>query len=298
MSTSTRDSTVTMAQVASVGSPYSASGAITVPNPTPASIGSAPQMDFEAVARILGPMQDVLNDSAEDPIYPSPPINTPEVQSPAPSIVYRYQGRGRGISIIGDRLAQLKMGGRKVSQNETDQALGHRSAEPSVAGDESCDISCTSEVMNIGGHDGHGLEHVGMSLSAPLATSLDADSVPIALGSPTLNPRLPEYLAFPSTTAENASSTTRTLGTNSLDSHNSIKSENGVTEKSNWAEDVEERLENTCLSLEQLARDENQHDDSKSVEEYYIARLIRLLGNKKKREFPVDIQKKVAGSEE
>ena len=127
-------------------------------------------------------------------------------------------------------------------------------------------------------------------------------SVPIALGSPTVNPRIEEYLSFTSkdlptqapppatgaTLAEHASSTSTTaLDADSLRSRVSFMSD-GVTEKSNWGEELEDGVDRTCLQLEQLAKDEHTADPSKSMEEYYVARLRRLLGNSK-RQIPVQI---------
>ncbi|KAJ4375200.1 hypothetical protein N0V83_002286 [Neocucurbitaria cava] len=302
--------TTTMTKVTSLGSPYSGSGAPSVPNPTPATetLDSlenepTPPMDFAAVAKILGPIQESLNESAEEAMYPSPPINTPEVLSPAPS-VHRYQTRVRGFSLIGDRLAQLKIDSRKPPRRDLDVASSNRSAEPSVTGGEEGDVASVGEVLNECGKDKDGLGHSSMS-PAPLGSPVGEGSVPIALGSPTVNPRIEEYLSFTSkdlptkspapffasTLIEKAPSSTKTAHDNeSLDSHNTIQSEDGVTEKSNWGAELEESVDRVCMRLEQLARDEYVIDPSKSLEEYYIARLQRLLGSDK-RVVPVKIQK-------
>jgi hypothetical protein len=76
---------------------------------------------------------------------------------------------------------------------------------------------------------------------------------------------------------------------------NSEKSD-GVTEKSNWAEEIEEAVDRTCLRLEQLADDEWKRDSSKTFAEYYVARLERLLGSDK-RAVPVSVQKNKEASE-
>ncbi|CAO2654327.1 Nn.00g110600.m01.CDS01 [Neocucurbitaria sp. VM-36] len=304
--------TATMTKVTSLGSPYSASGAPSVPNPTPATEtletpgnDSAPAMDFAAVAKILGPIQESLNESAEEAMYPSPPINTPEVLSPAPS-VHRYQTRSRGFSLIGDRLAQMKIDSRKLSRRDVDVASSNRSVEPSIVEGEEGDVASTADMPNDSGKGKHGVGHGSMSF-APLVSSVGEDSVPIALGSPTVNPRIEEYLSFTSkdlptkppapsfasALVENAPSSTKTVHDNeSLDSLNSIKSEDVVTEKSNWGVELEESVDRACMRLEQLAWDEYVINPSKSVEEYYIARLQRLLGSDK-RVIPVHIKKLV-----
>jgi hypothetical protein len=261
-------------------------------------------MDFNAVAKILGPIQESLNESAMEAGYPSPPINTPEVGSPVPSVIYRYpQTRGRGFSVIGDRLAQLKIDNRKAHhQRDGDVTSSSFSAEPSVTEDEDADMASISEVLSDGGRDRQGSGHIRGSI-VPLSP-LDGTegSVPIALGSPTVNPRIEEYLSFtskdlpanevapcfPTTLMEMSTSSIKTVVAPGS-SRNSLKSD-GVTEKSNWAEELEDAVDRTCMRLEQLAMDEHNTDPSKSLDEYYISRLARLLGSHK-RAIPVNIQK-------
>jgi hypothetical protein len=297
----------TFIKVTSFGSP---SEGRSDPRPTPATdaldsdvVVAPPPMDFAAVTKILGPISETLNELAEEAMYPSPPINTPVVGSPTPSI-QRFTGRHRGFSGIGDRLAQLKIDDRRPYWHHhhrgTDMASSSRSMEPSVA--EECnesEIASVSEVMSEGCKNKDCPGHSGMSMPCPLPSSLSTGSVPIALGSPTVNPRIEEYLSFTSndlptqapapvtgiTLAEHALSTsTVALGTTSLHSRVS----DGVTENSNWAQELEESLERTCLSLEQLAKDEHTTDPSKTQNEYYIARMKRLLGSNK-RKIPVEI---------
>jgi hypothetical protein len=296
-------------KVTSFGSP---SEGRSDPRPTPATealesdvIVAPPPMDFAAVTRILAPISETLNELAEEAMYPSPPINTPVVGSPTPSMKARFTGRHRGFSGIGDRLAQLKIDDRRSHwphhhHRGTDIASGSRSMEPSVA--EECNESETasvSEVMSDGCKDKDCPGHSGMFTIYPFPSLLSTGSVPIALGSPTVNPRIEEYLSFTSndlptqapapatgiTLAEHALSTsTAALGTTSLHSRVS----DGVTESSNWAQELEESLERTCLCLEQLAKDEHTTDPSKTQDEYYIARMKRLLGSSK-RKIPVNI---------
>lgn len=244
-------------------------------------------------------------------MYPSPPLNTPEGVTPAPSIVHRsYPPRSRGFSIIGARLAHLDIDSCEYTHCDSDDA-SNRSAEPSVTEHEECDVARISEMLSDSGRCKLAPRYGSMSLPAPLISPTSEDSVPIALGSPTVNPRIDEYLSFtskdlptkavaacvPSAFVGTASSLGKTAIVNeSLKSHNSIKSDGGVTEKSNWAEELEESLDRTCMRLEQLARDEFVADPSVSVEEYYITRLKRLLGSGK-REVPVNIQKMAKASE-
>jgi hypothetical protein len=307
-----------MMKVTSLGS---TSEGPSVPNPTPATeslcdevVQAPPPMDFAAVTRILAPITEDLNDSAAEAMYPSPPINTPVFGSPTPSLINRYPIRTRGFSIIGDRLAQLKIDDRKTHRHHrgTDVTSSNRSVEASAADCDDCEMASISEVLSEDCKDKDCPGHPSTSLPPPLLSPLGTGSVPIALGSPTVNPRIEEYLSFTSkdlptqapppvtgaTLAEHASSTSTTaLDGNSLRSRVSFKSD-GVTERSNWAEELEDSVDRTCLRLEQLAADEHKEDPSKTIEEYYIARLRRLLGNKK-RQVPVkiavtkDAQKKV-----
>ncbi|EOA84973.1 hypothetical protein ACJQWK_06569 [Exserohilum turcicum] len=295
----------------------SQSGAPSVPNPTPATepIGSPfgsdpidppPEMDYAAVAKILGPIQESLNEAAMEAGYPSPPINTPVVGSPEPSVIFRQSmPRGRGFSVVGDRLAQLKLDNRKPRHREGDTASTSYSPEPSVAEDEEAEAASISEVLSDNGRDKQCCGHGRRSL-API--SVTEGSVPIALGSPAVNPRIVEYLTFtsddlptnsvasclPSTLMETGTTSLKTAIDGSSD-RNSLKSD-GVTEKSNWAEELEDAVDRACLRLEQLADDEVKMDASKTFEEYYIARLERLLGSDK-RAVPVNVQKVKKGEQ-
>lgn len=304
--------TSTLTKVTSLGSH---SENHTVPFPTPVTealdsevMNPPPPMDFAAVTRILAPITESLNEKAEEAILPSPPLNTPVIGSPAPSVTFRpVAQRLRGFSGIGDRLAKLKIEGRVSRRHHhhsgTDMTTSTRSAEPSVVGEcDECEMGSISEVVSEGCKDKECPDHARMFLPSPLPSPLGTGSVPIALGSPTINPRIEEYLSFTSkdlpnqapapvtgaTLAQHAQSTSTTvLDANSLRSRVSFKSD-GVTEKSNWADDVEDGLERICLRLEQLAHDEYNTDPSKSPEEYYIARMKRLLGSGK-RQIPVCI---------
>ncbi|KAI4659096.1 uncharacterized protein J4E78_005520 [Alternaria triticimaculans] len=279
-----------------------------VPNPTPAteSVGSPyepvdppPEMDYTAVARILGPIQESLNEAALEAAYPSPPINTPILGSPAPSVSYRFPvTRGRGFSVVGDRLAQLKINDRKLRHREGDVGSSNYSPEASINEDEEVDIASISEVLSDGGRD---KEDPGQARKTLDPIDVTEGSVPIALGSPAVNPRIVEYLTFtsddlptnsvapcfPSTLMKTSTASIKTIVGGSDGA--SLKSD-GVTEKSNWAEEIEDMVDRTCLRLEQLADDEWKRDGSKSFADYYVARLERLLSSAK-RSVPVSIQK-------
>lgn len=289
-------------KVTSLSSQHSGAGTPSVPNPTPATdalddveVQAPDPVDLAAVTNILVPIQEELNDIADEAMYPSPPINTPEALSPAPSIVARQQqGRTRGLSGIGDRIAEIKLG-RKCPRSDT---ASHRSA-----GAHRDDSVSVGDVLSDDGSDNlaHGLR--GKNIQPLFAQTRSDSSVPIALGSPMYNPRIDEYTAFedgsppvaiaPITASllEDSASSIKTLFDD--DSINYINGKRGVTEKSNWAEEVEDHLDRACLRLEQLAYDEHVVDPSKTVEDYYIARLERLLGCNK-RVVPVNIHRQAS----
>lgn len=295
-----------MTKISSPGSQYSTSASPSVPHPTPATealesaIIDAPlPMDFSAITGLLGPIQDMLNESATEAMYPSPPINTPEVTSPTPSLSRYTVSRSRGFSAIGDRLAQLKFDDRRFAQRETDAASSNHSFEPSVAEDEESERASISEMFSDTGkckqHTMHTTSHT------LLASTPSDDAVPISLGSPAANPRIEEYLSFTSNdlpTKPTASSshypiTFKDFHTNKSNFEpnsdcNSLKSDGGVTEKNNWAEEVEDAVVRACMRMEQLAKDEHTTNPSKTIEDYYVDRLKRLLGDRR-RAHPVEI---------
>jgi len=267
-----------------VTSVCSTSGVPTPPNATPrteASVGVdvPPYTDLNAVGRILGTVEEDLNESADAAMYPSPPINTPEPFSPAPS-VYRAT-RGRGLSAIGDRLAQLKLEERVSPRKDTDVTSSNRSVVASIEEDD--------EEEEDEGVDYR--EALNGMMRSPCPVK--APEIPIVLGSPSNNPRIEEYLNFTSddlpVTDPNKKGSTSTLLTaghvglhsreNSIKSAKSDGAASGVTEKSTWAEEVEDGANRAVKQLEQLALDEYNVDPSKTIEDYYIARLQRLLSS-------------------
>lgn len=91
--------------------------AVVVPNPTPLpealsseAVDPPPDIDVHAMIKILEPIAETLNEAAMEAMYPTPPINTPAVGSPAASVINRHpRTRSQGMSTIGDRLARVKI---------------------------------------------------------------------------------------------------------------------------------------------------------------------------------------------
>lgn len=295
-----------MMKVTKFGS-ESSSSCYPEPHPTPATDAldsevAPPPMDFAAVTKILAPITETLNESAEDAMYPSPPGNTPVVGSPTPSVAgHYYPHRSRGFSLIGDRFAQLQLANRRKHQHhhhrDTELTSSTRSTGTSAAGEcEECEVASISDVLSEGCKRRNCPGHAGMSMSPSLTSPLGTGSVPIALGSPAVNPRIEEYLSFTSkdlpnqapapavgaSLAEHASSTTALENGQHSRASASFKSDGGVSEKNTWADDVEDILEHGFLRLEQLAGDEHAINPSKSMEDFYIERLRRLLGSEKR----------------
>lgn len=278
---------VTATKVTHLGSQCSTSDAPTVPNATPATealdneiVNPPPPMDYAAVARTLGHLQESLNESAEEAMYPSPPINTPEILSPAPSIVYRLQKtRGRGFSAIGARLAQLKLDDRRSHRSSDCASCG--SPEPSNAEEDggADDIEVMSNKSD---------EAVNVGTSENPGSSSKTGLIPIVLGSPRINPRLEDYLSF--TSKDLPAQAKICSPSNAIKDGDSVESVAGVTEKSNWGEELEDQVIRTCQRLEQLAQDEHAADSSRSVDDYYKDRIARLLGDRK-RLCPLTVEK-------
>ncbi|KAJ4356978.1 hypothetical protein N0V95_002850 [Ascochyta clinopodiicola] len=272
---------ITSAKVTSLGSQYSASasGDVTVPNPTPHTealddevVYPPPEIDFVAMSKTLATIAETLNESADEAMFPTPPINTPVITSPATSVVYRQSyARGRGMSTIGDRLAQVVAEDHKLAHRDSDTMSGSgRSMRSSIpATDES---------------DG------GFSLLLG-DRGMAKQEITIALGSPRINPMglisftsndLADRAPVPFNSTEpvgDASATGIGSGSHHPNSQISLVSAGtGVTEMSNWKEEVESCFERAVQRLENLAHDEHQHDPSRPMEYYYEAHLKRLLG--------------------
>jgi hypothetical protein len=63
----------------------------------------------------------------------------------------------------------------------------------------------------------------------------------------------------------------------------------GVRENTTWAEECEEGIGHELLRLEQLARDENNIDDSHTIKQYYLIRLNHILQGLE-RKFPISLE--------
>lgn len=290
----------TPSKITSPGSQYSisASDAATVPNPTPMTealdsevVDPPPEIDFHAMTKHLATIAETLNEQAEEAMFPTPPINTPAFTSPATSVVYRYpNARSRGLSTIGDRLAQAMAEGRKSYRTSDVISVSNRSMRSSIPADDESDSM--SDVLSDGGRN---------SKSADVwifGARLTTRSVPIALGSPRVNPM--GLISFTSNdladrppvpfNVDNPPTEASTVGIGSGSHHpDSAKSgATGVTEMSTWKEEVEGRFERAVKSLENLAHDEHQLDPSKPMEHYYEAHLRQLLSGLN-RKIPVSV---------
>jgi len=263
-------------KVTSVGS---TSGAPSPPNPSPRTdyTENFQPTDIDAVGRILAPIQEDLNEQAEAAMYPSPPINTPETFSPAAS-VYKT-GRVRGFSLLGDRLNQLKLEERNSPLKDTDAGSNNRSVAPSTAESE-------PEAMS----DASFLNKCPTPVNTVVGAA-EEGTIHIALGSPAINPRQEEYANFPidgfvlDRPDPMGSSPSRTTVVHdyihsrdtSIKSFKTDSGGSGVTEKSNWADEVEDIADRAILQLEQLAEDEHETNPSRPLEDYYVERLQKLL---------------------
>ncbi|KAF2656019.1 hypothetical protein K491DRAFT_757827 [Lophiostoma macrostomum CBS 122681] len=232
------------------------SGNPTPPYPTPTTeaategdLMSSPNLT--AVNNLLDPIQENLNDAADDALFPSPPVTTPLAYSPAPSVIVRQFQRSRGLSAIGERLARITVDRCFHFENK----------------DKDMD-SARSDCMSIE----EGPESTN-DIDKPLLSP--CGSIPIALGSPVTNPRLQEYLAHGPNAAKNGGEKS-TEGDDSKD---------GVSEKSNWAEEVMGDLERAILRLEQLADDE-ESSKGLSAKEHFLERLNKVVGSED-RKYPV-----------
>lgn len=149
----------TPVKITSPGSQYSVSVSdeITVPNPTPLPealdsevVDPPPEIDFHAMSKTLATIAESLNESAEEAMLLTPPINTPAITSPAASVVCRYP-RSRGLSTIGDRLARAMTEGRKFNHHNSDiTSTSGRSVRSSLPADDESD----GELSDIRGDEG------------------------------------------------------------------------------------------------------------------------------------------------
>jgi hypothetical protein len=131
----------------------SVSRTVTVPNPTPLSealkdevVDPPPDIDVPAMIKLLEPIAETLNEAAEEAKYPTPPINTPNVASPAASVVHRHprpRTRSHGISTISDRLARAKIDIRRYTHHDCDVFSNseHSILTSSTVGDDNDSVS-------------------------------------------------------------------------------------------------------------------------------------------------------------
>ncbi|KAJ4311139.1 hypothetical protein N0V94_008093 [Neodidymelliopsis sp. IMI 364377] len=292
---------------------------VTVPNPTPMTealddevVQPPPPIDFAAMSRTLATIAESLNESAEEAMYPSPPVNTPQVNTPAASIVYRYsQTRSRGFSAIGDRLARMKAEGRKFHHDSDAMSTSGRSMRSSMPADDESDGF--SDMLSDDEKDRHGPLSSSKFISSPLVAcvpSLSMKAVGTALDSIQVIPDMEKFISFtsndlsdkvpvPFNSAEVVVDATEVtavgIGTGSHKPHSQISmvsnetQDTGVTEMSTWKEEVEGQFERAFARLDQLAHDEHVQDPSKPVEWYYKFHLERLL-NGGSRRIPVVVK--------
>ncbi|KAF1963421.1 hypothetical protein CC80DRAFT_397298 [Byssothecium circinans] len=274
-------------KVTSVGS---SSGAPSPPHATPrtdasGSIDEPVSTNLDAVGNILKPIEEVLNESAETAMLPSPPINTPETFSPAPS-VYKG-GRSRGLSGIGDRLMQLKL------EERHDSASSSRSAAASIPEDDDEEVGGQDSARNEGKAPVRAPQLPQTATPSLLPHS--QGNVPIALGSPKMNPRMEEFLNFTSDELpvvdpdkKGTSSTVVASAGDPVGGESSVSSSRlsmksnaseDVVEKSNWAEEVMDYADRAIRQMEQLALDEFRVDPTRTFQEHFIARLNQVLQN-------------------
>jgi hypothetical protein len=205
-----------------------------VPNVTPATEAANEHpvhddTDLEAVTETLAPIQEELNEAAENATFPSPPVQTPLAFSPTPSIVYRQLQRGRGMSVINERLNQLSLAGR------INEASSVRSGE-------------------------------GDNLGSPTG------SIPITMGSPAANPRIAEYLAYREGDKDVSGHAGKEVNLANL------LEDQGVSEQSIWAEEVETDLDHVIKRLIQLASDEAGLTGTEaSIRKIAMERLQKVL---------------------
>lgn len=155
-------------------SSISASGDVTVPNPTPLTevtgneaVDPPPDIDFHAMVKILAPIAEGLNEAAEDAMFPTPPINTLAVTSPATSVFYRFPStRSRGLSTIADRLARAKLEGHRFGTDTDLMSVSNHSLCSSVPADHESDSMPQSDILSDEGRNSkfHFSVHVWLPL--------------------------------------------------------------------------------------------------------------------------------------
>lgn len=287
----------------SCGSQYSVTttGNVTVPNPTPLTealeneaVDPPPDIDFHAMVKLLAPIAEGLNEAADDAMYPTPPINTPAVTSPASSVVCRLpSNRGRGWSTLGDRLAKATLDGPRFGQDSDVMSVSNRSYRSSVPADDESEY--VGDVLS----DGEKSKSKPVRPDCPCCL-LNMYSVPIALGSPRPNPvGLISFSAsdlanrppvpYNSNALPDSSNTEVAVGSGSHHPDSAKSFATGVTEMTTWKEEVEGQFERALQRLENLARDEHLLDPSMPMQRYYEVYLKRMLGASS-RKYPASVE--------
>lgn len=167
-------SVIAASKAASPGSPYAMSNpdVITVPNPTPLSeairsdaVDPPPDIDVHAMIRMLEPIAETLNEAAEEAMYPTPPINTPAITSPATSAIYLTpRSRLRGMSTLGDRLARAKIDKHRFMHRDSDVFSNSDSVRSVLAEDDSDSVS---DMLSDRGRDRNDSKLTCCSLTSP-----------------------------------------------------------------------------------------------------------------------------------
>ena len=276
--------------------------------------GDVGQPNLEAVDRLLGPIQEELNEKAEIAMLPSPPFNSPQTFSPVPSVRVK---RGRGFSLLNDRLNGVRP--------PSDYTPSNGSVVMSSKADDNESLDDGSSV----GDRPTGNKSSPKQTRHKVVTSLNIPTpgdTPENAGFGSLNERLEQYIQFTSQdlpvtgsveAVEAASSSTQAVPTNDGshtrgDSFDTIKpnqgsvvdgniggtsDSKGVTENSTWAEELEDSAERIFLRLEQLACDDYQIDSQLSMADHYLQRLQRLLASDTRR-FKLKVSHAVAAGSE
>jgi hypothetical protein len=307
-------------KVTSYGSQYSTPASMTkIPTTPHEDSDQVPKQsltNLDAVSSTLAVIEEHLNESADVAMLPSPPINTPVGTSPEPSIVGRNKARSNVFGEFGDRIAEVLFDSRnRRVEDDSVSNQSVRSFDP--ASDESVNGSeCgASDDMDNNSEMETGISKLFLYFLSFFPIISNMDLVPICLGSPRPNPLIEEYEAYPAeggvkithdnesavdsavevsadsaTESDDASKVAaRELPSTTLaDRTASFKSERGVTENSNWADECEDGLARAIRRLEQLVKDEASTDSSMTQEQRYITRLMRLLEDDE-RLYPIEI---------
>lgn len=260
------------------------SGDVTPPNPTPATdaasdIVSVHEVNLAQVSQTLEPVQEVLNEAAEEPIFPTPPLNSPiQGFSPAPSTIsgcHRPHNltRRRGLSYVQDRLHHLTLTER-IHHRWTNGSLDDTNSIPDT-------VSQAPE------------SEADAALGPRSPAYSTTGTIPVAIGSPSSNPLFSSYAAFDSASTahlnevlhpkdeENGgvSIVGNMAGRDPSPNRETQPTREGCHEKSIWADEVMGDLDRALKRLEQLAADEADvaKATGKTACAFYLERLQKAL---------------------